>query len=176
MPGSSPESFPGALPVVSGQLLPLEGFEAGTILEPLADVVDEVDADGFGCKRQYPRLVAPPCRPVTLRTEGPGEPSRWFYADILDISHGGLCVLITDSHDLEVGEVLTVDFKAHRLPASFGGDTRLPATLRWFVRSGHVTTMGVGFVQPLTELPELLPERRHRLRDPNIPLDNGVGA
>ena len=175
MAGFSPEPLPGARPLASGELIPLEGFEAGTILEPLVDVVDEVDADGFGCKRQYPRLVAPPCRPVTVRTEGPGEPSRWFYADILDISHGGLCVLITDSHDLEVGEVLTVDFKAHRLPASFGSDTRIPATLRWFVRCGHVTTMGVGFLEPVSELPELLPERRHRLRDPNLPADAPAG-
>jgi hypothetical protein len=30
------------------------------------------------------------------------------------------------------------------------------ARLRWFVRSGPVTTMGVGFVIPLQELPELL--------------------
>jgi hypothetical protein len=172
MAGLSPEPLPGARPLANGDLIPLEGFEVGTILEPL---VDEVDADGFGCKRQHPRLVAPPCRPVTLRIEGPAQPSRWFYADILDISYGGLCVLITDSQDLEVGEMLTVDFKAHRLPASFGSETRIPATLRWFVRSGHVTTMGVGFGQPLSELPELLPERRNRLRDPNLPADAPAG-
>jgi hypothetical protein len=37
----------------------------------------------------------------------------------------------------------------------------------WFVRSGIVTTMGVGFREPLEEMPQLFPERRNPQRDSN---------
>jgi hypothetical protein len=102
-----------------------------------------------------------------VRIESQAEASNWFCADILDISLGGLCLLIANSHEMEVGAAITVDFKAHQLPASFAGGTCLAATLRWFVHSGFVTTMGVGFSQPMLELPVLLSERRHKSRDPN---------
>ncbi len=79
-----------------------------------------------------------------------------FSADILDISLGGLCLLITDHQDLCVDQLLTLDFSAHRRPDGIQYPGPVQARLRWFVRSGPVTTMGVGFVIPLQELPELL--------------------
>lgn len=163
MAGLSPESSPGPLPATRSELQHLDGFEASTLLQPL-----EAEEEEAGGDRYYPRLVAPPCRPVMVRIESQSEPSSWFCADILDISLGGLCLLIAKSHEMEVGDAITVDFKAHQLPASFGGDTCLAATLRWFVHSGFVTTMGIGFTQPMQELPVLLSERRHQSRDPNV--------
>jgi hypothetical protein len=114
---------------------------------------------------RHERLVAPPCRPVPIQLLQPdGSPrTEWFYADILDISLGGLCLLITESHALEVGHGVLVDFKAHRSSDLH----RVPGLVRWFVRSGSVTTLGLGFADPLHDLPELLPERRTRLRNPN---------
>ena len=120
-------------------------------------------------QRRFERLVAPPCRPVPIQLISPdGEPrTEWFYADILDISLGGLCLLITENHDLQVGQRLLVDFKVHRATDLH----RVAGLVRWFVRSGTVTTMGVGFSEALPLLPQLLPERRTRLRDPNTVAD-----
>lgn len=177
MAGYPPDPYGGALSLGFGGQESLEPFAAGTILEPLEGPPGDLDDSGYAGKRRHPRQAAPPCRPVTVRVDpdglaAAGVPSgRWFYADILDISSGGLCLLITDTQDLEVGLPVAVDFKSHRLPAAFAGETQVTATLRWFVRSGPVTTMGLGFLEPLPALPELLPERRHRLRDPNLPPD-----
>ena len=137
-------------------------FEAETILSSAEDceALDEDDS-----QRRHERLVAPPCRPVPiqlLKSDG-ALPTDWFYADILDISLGGLCLLITEGHPVEVGQQLLVDFKAHRISDLH----RVPGLVRWFVRSGSVTTMGIGFADPLLDLPQLLPERRNRLRNPN---------
>jgi hypothetical protein len=137
-------------------------FEAETILSTAEDLETLGPEEG---QRRHERLVAPPCRPVPIQLQQQdGTPrSEWFYADILDMSLGGLCLLITENHALEVGHGLLVDFKVHRSADLH----RVPGLVRWFVRSGSVTTMGIGFIEPLQELPQLLPERRHRLRNPN---------
>lgn len=173
MAGSSSDPYASALSLGSDGQQGLEPFAAGTILEPLEGLPGDLDDGGYAGKRRYPRQAAPPCRPVTVCVQPEGAATeRWFYADILDISSGSLCLLITDTQELAVGAFLAVDFKAHRLPAAFQGETQVGATLRWFVRSGPVTTVGLGFLEPLPALPELLPERRHRLRDPNLPPDS----
>jgi hypothetical protein len=103
-----------------------------------------------------------------LEGDTPDEPaSQWFSADILDISLGGVCVLITGTPDMQLGQRVTLDFKAHRLPESLQPQTLIAARLRWFVRSGLVSTLGISFDMPLPELPELLAERRLQRRDPN---------
>ncbi|MCX5939645.1 MAG: PilZ domain-containing protein [Cyanobium sp. LacPavin_0818_WC50_MAG_67_9] len=137
-------------------------FEAETILSTAQDLETLGLPEGH---RRHERLVAPPCRPVPIQLLlQDGSPrTEWFYADILDISLGGLCLLITESHTTEVGQSVLVDFKAHRSSDLH----RVPGLVRWFVRSGSVTTIGLGFAEPLRDLPELLPERRHRLRNPN---------
>ncbi|MCP9776558.1 PilZ domain-containing protein [Cyanobium sp. Tous-M-B4] len=141
-------------------------FEAETILT--GDEYLEILGPDDG-QRRFERLVAPPCRPVPIQLLSPdGEPrTEWFYADILDISLGGLCLLITENHELQVGQRLLVDFKVHRATDLH----RVAGLVRWFVRSGTVTTMGLGFSEPLSLLPQLLPERRNRLRDPNTVAD-----
>lgn len=142
------------------------GFEAETILT--GDEYLEILGPG-DCQRRYERLVAPPCPPVLIQLPSPGgeAPIEWFYADILDISLGGLCLLITEKHDLQVGQTLLVDFKVHLATDLH----RVAGFVRWFVRSGTFTTMGVGFSKPLPQLPQLLPELRNRLRDPNTGAD-----
>jgi hypothetical protein len=149
---------------------PATAFEAATLLEPL--VLDaDAGEDPEASTRRHPRLVAPPCRPITLCHVDGGAESGWLYADILDISLGGLCVLVTVPMELEAGQQFRLDFRAHRLPpAEAQVGSCLSATLRWYVHAGYVTTLGFGFEQPLSALPELLPERRQRLRDPNPPL------
>jgi len=79
-----------------------------------------------------------------------------FSADILDISLGGVCLLITQNQELRIGQPVTLDFSAHRLPEVLQSRGLVEARLRWYVCSGPVTTMGVGFAVPLKELPELL--------------------
>lgn len=148
-----------------------EPFEAETILSR-EDEFEEDDEDDYQplgdeeSQRRHERLVAPPCRPVPIQLQQQdGSPlTDWFFADILDISLGGLCLLITENHALETGHGVLVHFKS--IPNS--NQHRVQSLLRWFVRSGGVTTMGLGFVEPLKELPELelLPERRRKPRLP----------
>jgi hypothetical protein len=132
-------------------LPPPPPFEVATILDGSVQPTDptaETGRDG----RRHPREQAPPCRPITVRLAS----AECFSADILDISLGGLCLLIPQNEDLRVGQPLTLDFSAHRLPESMRSRGVVQALLRWYVRSGPVTTMGVGFAVPLPELPELL--------------------
>jgi len=141
-------------------------FEAKSILTSAQDLETLGLPEGH---RSHERLVAPPCRPVPIQLlQLDGSPrTEWFYADILDISQGGLCLLITESHAIAVGHGVMVDFKAH-----LSGDLHpVPGLVRWFVRSGIFATMGVGFSKPLPLLPQLLPERRTSLRDPNTVAD-----
>ncbi len=102
--------------------------------------------------RRFPRQEASLCRPLKVLLPAAG----CFSADILDISLGGVCLLITHSQELRIGQAVTLDFSAHRLPEVLQSRSLVEARLRWFVRSGSVTTMGVGFAAPLPELPELL--------------------
>jgi hypothetical protein len=146
-----------------------DSLEVGTYLEPLMET-DEQSTRRREDQRLYERLEAPPCRPLSARLEGEtpdAPPSQWFSADILDISLGGVCVLITGTPDMHLGQRMTLDFKAHRLPESLQPQTLIAARLRWFVRSGLVSTLGISFDSPLPELPELLAERRQQRRDPN---------
>ena len=101
---------------------------------------------------RHPREQAPPCRPLKVMLPGAG----CFSADILDISLGGVCLLITQNQELRIGQPVTLDFSAHRLPEVLQSRGLVEARLRWYVRSGPVTTMGVGFDAALPELPELL--------------------
>ena len=144
----------------------LGGNEAETRLtgDEHLEILGPVD-----CQRRYERLVAPPCPPVLIQLPSPGGEARteWFYADILDISLGGLCLLISGNHDLQVGQTLQVDFNVHRTTDLH----RVAGFVRWFVRSGTFNTMGVGFSEPLPQLPQLLPERRNSPRDPKTVAD-----
>jgi len=132
-------------------LPPPPPFEVATFLDGSRQVSDPRAMPGLNSRR-HPREQAPPCRPIKVRhslTVG-------FTADILDISLGGLCLLITDGQELNVGQALELDFGGHRMPEPMQHRGPVQARLRWYVRSGPVTTLGVGFDSPLPELPELL--------------------
>ena len=146
-----------------------DALEVGIYLKPLMGTEGQ-SVGSLENQRRYERLEAPPCRPLTARLEGEtpdAPPSQWFSADILDISLGGVCVLITGTPDMHLGQRMTLDFKAHRLPESLQPQTLIAARLRWFMQSGFVSTLGISFETPLPELPELLAERRQQGRDPN---------
>jgi len=116
-------------------------------------------------RRKQARLVAQPCRAIPVQLLNPeGKPcGDRVFADILDISLGGLCLLVTGDYVLKIGQDLVIDSKVF----STGDERRILGLVRWFVRSGIVTTMGVGFREPLEEMPQLFPERRNPERDSN---------
>ena len=146
---------PDPRPDLSGRepppLPPPPPFEVGTVLGGHQQRTEPAEAAGQDTRR-HPREHASPCHPIKVQLAS----NACFSADILDISLGGLCLLITDHQDLCVDQLLTLDFSAHRRPDGIQYPGPVQARLRWFVRSGPVTTMGVGFVIPLQELPELL--------------------
>jgi hypothetical protein len=116
-------------------------------------------------RRRYLRSPVEACRPIALQLLDPqGRPaSPWKHADILDVSVGGFCLLITeDEAPLPLAQLmqLRLDVRPH---PSFGAD-EIRAELRWFVRSGYVVSLGVGFEQPMGAPPELLPCRRAERR------------
>ena len=79
--------------------------------------------------------------------------SDWIPADILDVSTGGLCLLLAEdaSLPLEALMPLRLDVSSHR---SFGVDQML-AQLRWIKRSDFVMTIGLVFETALESVPEL---------------------
>lgn len=88
--------------------------------------------------------------------------SPWQVADILDVSCGGLCLLL--------GERPEQPFRPHyrvRLNVSMHPDFGAPelgGSLRWFVRAGLMVTLGVQFDAELARLPGLLACRRDQPR------------
>ncbi len=159
-----------------GQYLPIQdlespllqeyagSFSAGTALRPLEDL------DGA---TSSPRTAA---AATTSATGGGLSPHRrsdagcarlpasaWYLADILDVSVGGFCLLITEDQPMPLTQLmrLRLDVRPH---PSFGTPV-VGAELRWFVRAGFVVTLGVGFDQPLAEIPALLPCRRGARRE-----------
>jgi len=129
--------------------------------------LDGRDAVDERSRRAHARDQVDTCRPIGLQLiDGDGSPvSAWHQADILDVSQGGFCLLLMEDVPLELSRLmrLRLDVRPH---PSFGVDVLL-AELRWFVRSGLVVSLGVGFETPLQRLPELLPCRRAERR----PLD-----
>jgi len=124
-------------------------------------------ADRQESRREHARNPVEACRPIGLQLiDGEEAPiSDWHQADILDVSLGGFCLLLMEDVPLDLNQLmrLRLDVRPH---PSFGVDVLL-AELRWFVRSGLIVSLGVGFENPLQELPELLPCRRSEVR----PLD-----
>mgnify|MGYP006292131317 FL=1 len=118
-------------------------------------------------RREHARNPVEACRPIGLQLidDDGAALSGWHQADILDVSLGGFCLLLMEDVPLDLNHLmrLRLDVRPH---PSFGVDALL-ADLRWFVRSGLIVSLGVGFENPLQELPELLPCRRSEVR----PLD-----
>ena len=156
MAASSP--FPPFPPLPDGPEPPAaaEGITAGTVLEA-----------GDGSERRGAfRSPVEAVRSVGLMLlDDTGYPaSPWLVADILDVSCGGFCLLLTEPP----GSPFRPHFRV-RLNVSMHpdfGQPELEGSLRWFVRAEleHVVTLGVQFDQELPRLPSLLGCRRTQLR------------
>jgi hypothetical protein len=160
-----------------GQYLPIQdlespllqeyagSFSAGTALRPLEDLDGATLLAEDGGRRNHLRNPVEACRPIAAQMlDAHGSPaSAWYLADILDVSVGGFCLLITEDQPMPLTQLmrLRLDVRPH---PSFGTPV-VGAELRWFVRAGFVVTLGVGFDQPLAEIPALLPCRRGARRE-----------
>lgn len=136
---------------------PKADFAAATSLEP--------QPQPQRVRRLHARAPVEACRPigVQLINEDGSPASGWTLADILDISHGGFCLLITEHPELPITTMmrLRLDVRSH---PGFGVDL-LNGQLRWFVNSGFVLSFGVGLDAPLAAIPPLLPCRRATRRE-----------
>lgn len=116
-------------------------------------------------RRRQERFPVQASRPIGVRLlAGQGDPQGpWILADILDISRGGLCLMLCGVPQLSAGQALLLDLHAH---PDFQLD-RLAAELRWYRSAAGFTTLGVAFAEPLSRLPRLELERRGAPRDPS---------
>ncbi len=111
-------------------------------------------------RRHEPRMAVGSVLPVQLRFLSTGQPpGAWMTADILDISHGGMALLVPCLETTLVGEPLLLDLSQHP-----GFDAvRLPAVLRWSCPAGDLGVLqliGVQFDQPLPRVPPLVQSRK----------------
>ena len=117
-------------------------------------------------RRTQERFSVEATRPLALRQiDAEDRPiGPWYTADILDISLGGLCLLVMhDTAALPLGEDARVQLDLRAQPGF--GRASVTGSIRWFVESGFVLSLGVSFDQPFTEFPELLPCRRAARRE-----------
>jgi PilZ domain len=124
-----------------------------------------LDAESQRARRRHLRAPVEACRPVAIQfLDEEGQPAcGWTAADILDVSLGGFCLLITEDKPLPIAQLMRLHLDVTPHPA-FGVEL-IPGELRWFVRSGFVLSIGVGFDEPLSSIPALLPCRRAVRRD-----------
>jgi hypothetical protein len=115
--------------------------------------------------RRLERYPVQASRPIALRLlDASGEPQgRWFLADILDISRGGLCLMVSGPMQLPAEQRLQMDVRCH---PDFG-QLRLESVVRWCRSSMAFTTLGLAFRELLPRVPRLELERRTVRRDPN---------
>lgn len=105
-------------------------------------------------RRQDQRLMVGSVLPVRLRllrSVVPGD--GWLQADLLDLSRGGLALLLQASQPLLRGAPVQLDLSNH---PGFGIPL-LAAELRWVEPLGDQQMVGVQFEQPLAQLPPLVP-------------------
>jgi|LauGreDrversion4_2_1035121.scaffolds.fasta_scaffold1480580_1 hypothetical protein len=95
-------------------------------------------------------------RPIAVRLlDDGGEPlSAWLVADILDVSVGGLCLLLAQDDSLPLRQLMPLQLDVRNQPG-FQREL-MGAQLRWFVPSGFVVTLGLVFDTPLPDLPALV--------------------
>lgn len=117
-------------------------------------------------QRRLERFAVQGTRPIALRplVDGDAAQAPWILADILDISLGGLCLLLGGPVRLEEQQQLLLDLRSH---PDFGV-LRLEAEARWWVISDAFATLGLRLAVPLAQIPRLELERRLQRRDPNL--------
>ncbi len=115
--------------------------------------------------RRLERYPVQASRPIAMRLlDADGQPqSRWFLADILDISRGGLCLLLSGPMQLVTEQRLQLDVRCH---PDFG-QLRVQGLVRWCRSSLAFTTLGMAFLAVMPRVPRLELERRTVRRDPN---------
>jgi hypothetical protein len=128
----------------------------------------ESDAESWGGRelRRLERFPVAGSRPIALRPlDAQAQPSGpWVLADILDISLGGLCLLLAaDSLSLQPGQLLQLDLRSH---PNFPW-VRVDVEARWWISSDSFATLGLAFPYQLESIPRLELERRGQRRDPN---------
>ncbi len=111
-------------------------------------------------RRHEPRMAVGSVLPVQLRFLPNGQPpGAWITADILDISHGGMALLVPQLAEARLGEQLLLDVIQH---PGFGA-VRLPAVLRWSRPAGELGVLqliGVQLDRPLPRVPPLVQSRK----------------
>lgn len=124
-----------------------EAFEVGPFLS------DERATDADGDRREHFRNSIEVTQPISLAlaSEDGQVIGPWFSADILDLSAGGLCLVLTSGQDFEPVNRLVLNLSSQ---PGFGVE-QLPVSLRWYVKGGLLVSLGVGFDQPLDPLPPL---------------------
>ena len=115
--------------------------------------------------RRLRRFPVQASRPIALRAleAQSAMVGRWLLVDILDISKGGMGLMVSDAHQFQAGQHLLLDVRSH--PCF--GLLRLEVEVRWCSYSFSFTTFGVSFLELLAKVPRLELERRTERRDPN---------
>jgi PilZ domain len=128
----------------------------------------EIGDEQSGYRYRLRRFPVEDSRPVAIRPlDQDGRPNGpWKLADILDISIGGLCLLVMGELQIHSLQQVELDVRSH---PSFPW-VRQSVEVRWLTSANAFTTLGVAFHQPLTTVPRLEPERRSVRRDSNLEL------
>lgn len=116
--------------------------------------------------RRYSRVAVESCMPLGLQLiDDRGQPfSPWTLADILDISLGGLCLLLDRDFPLPEGQLPSWVRLDLRHQPGFGIPW-LPASIRASAKSQYALSLGVAFERALITLPTLVPCRRSQRRE-----------
>ena len=119
-------------------------------------------------QREFERIVLPGTRPIRLYSPQPeqAEGNPWVYADIIDISVGGMCLALEANRVLAVDDRLILDFRDHQPSAASPLAEPVSARIRWVDQSPLLLTVGVQFNAPIDAIPDLMTERRTARRFP----------
>jgi hypothetical protein len=135
------------------------GVKAGTLLQ------GEGKSSGDERRADFRRPVEAARSIGLMLLDDTGYPaSPWLLVDILDLSRGGICLLLSERE----GSPFQAHFRL-RLNVSMHPDFGVPelaGSLRWFVRAEHerLVTLGVQFDRELPKLPTLLACRHDQPR------------
>ncbi|MCP9917651.1 PilZ domain-containing protein [Cyanobium sp. ATX 6F1] len=127
--------------------VPGDGSEAGGSLQ------EEGEKDHGANRREHFRNSIEVTKPISLAlASADGEAiGPWYSADILDLSAGGLCLVLTSGQEFEPVNRLLLNLSSQ---PGFGVE-QISVNLRWYVKGGLLVSLGVGFDQPFDPPPEL---------------------
>ena len=120
-------------------------------------------------RRRFKRVEFPGARPIRLYAPESSQHSDlrgWVYADVINISLGGMCLALEANHVFEVNESVLLDFCDHQLDAASPLAEPVMARIRWVDQSPPLLAIGVQFDSCIKAIPDLMSERRHSRRRP----------